>query len=181
MSLWVSSISCTLNLLLIRSHQEIIVKRFNQKRNNVTTVRIEPRSCDQGCLKNNVFALSATLTTQCNLLDPPRSSDGLKYLAYWELRLLPTKLLGFIPFVVCIGDHVATVVQQFEVIWTRTDRSWTIVITGLWFIAAVQLNLYSWSCLSQETAKWPYIFESNPHPCPPTYTRWRLYTGLFYC
>ena len=50
MFLWISSNSCSLNLLLVRSHQAeiIIVKRLIQGRNNVTRVRVEPRSFDQG-------------------------------------------------------------------------------------------------------------------------------------
>ena len=50
MFLWISSNSCPLNLLLVRSHQAeiIIVKRLIQGRNNVTRVRVEPRSFDQG-------------------------------------------------------------------------------------------------------------------------------------
>ena len=49
MLLWVSSNSCPLNLLLVRSHQTevIIVKYLAQGRNNVTRVRVKPRSCDQ--------------------------------------------------------------------------------------------------------------------------------------
>ena len=39
----------------------MIVKRLIQEGNNVTRVRVEPRSCDQGCRKNDAFALSATL------------------------------------------------------------------------------------------------------------------------
>ena len=48
MFLWISSNSCPLNLLLVRSHQAeiIIVKRLIQGRNNVTRVRVEPKSCD---------------------------------------------------------------------------------------------------------------------------------------
>ena len=61
---WISSNGCSLNLLVVRSHQSevIIVKRLIQGRNNVTRVRVEPRSCDQGC-KNDAFALWATLPT----------------------------------------------------------------------------------------------------------------------
>ena len=46
--------TCPLNLLLVRSyHAEIIiVKRHIQGCNNVTRVRFEPRSCDQGYCKN---------------------------------------------------------------------------------------------------------------------------------
>ena len=44
MFLWVSSNSCPLNLLLVRSHQAevIIVKRLVQERNNVTRVELNP-------------------------------------------------------------------------------------------------------------------------------------------
>ena len=46
---WISSNSCPLNLLLVRSQQAeiIIAKRLIQGRNNVTRVRVEPRSFDQ--------------------------------------------------------------------------------------------------------------------------------------
>ena len=55
MVLWVSSNSRPLNLLLVRCHQAeiIIVKRLVQGRNNVT--RVEPKSCDQGCRKNDAL------------------------------------------------------------------------------------------------------------------------------
>ena len=63
MFLWISSNSCPLNLLLVRSHQAeiIIVKRLIQGRNNVTRVRVEPRPFDQGRRKNDAFTHSATL------------------------------------------------------------------------------------------------------------------------
>ena len=65
MFLWISSNSCPLNLLLVRSHQAeiIIVKRLIQGRNNVTRVRVEPRPIDQGRRKNDAFTHSATLPT----------------------------------------------------------------------------------------------------------------------
>ena len=65
MFLWISSNSCPLNLLLVRSHQAeiIIVKRLIQGRNNVTRVRVEPRPFDQGRRKNDAFTHSATLPT----------------------------------------------------------------------------------------------------------------------
>ena len=65
MFLWISSNSCPLNLLLVRSHQAkiIIVKRLIQERNNVTRVLVEPRSFDQGRRKNDTFTHSATLPT----------------------------------------------------------------------------------------------------------------------
>ena len=64
MLLWISSNFCPLNLLLVRSHQAeiIIVKRLIQGRNNVTRVRVEPRSFDQGRRKNDAFTHSATAT-----------------------------------------------------------------------------------------------------------------------
>ena len=67
--LWISSNSCPLNLPLVRSHQAeiIIVKRLIQGRNNVTRVRVEPRSCDQGRRVNDAFTHSATLPTKCVL------------------------------------------------------------------------------------------------------------------
>ena len=51
---------CPLNLLLVQSHQAeiIIVKCLIQRRNKVTRVRIDLRSCDQGRRKNDVLALS---------------------------------------------------------------------------------------------------------------------------
>ena len=63
MFLWIFSNFCPLNLLLVRSHQAeiIIVKRLIQVRNNVTRVRVEPRSFDQGRHKNDAFTHSATL------------------------------------------------------------------------------------------------------------------------
>ena len=49
MFLWISSNFCQLNLLLVRSHQAeiIIVKHLIQGRNDVTRVRVEPRSFDR--------------------------------------------------------------------------------------------------------------------------------------
>ena len=63
--LWISSNSRPLNLLLVRSHQAeiIIAKRLIQGRNNVSNVRIEPRSFDQGRRKNDAFTHSAKLLT----------------------------------------------------------------------------------------------------------------------
>ena len=62
MFLWISSNSCPLNLLLVRSHQAeiIIVKHLIQGSNYVTRVRVEPRSCDRGGRKNDAFTLSAS-------------------------------------------------------------------------------------------------------------------------
>ena len=65
MFFWISSSSCPLNLLLVRSHQAeiIIVKRLIQGLNNMTRVRVEPRS-----FESDAFAHSAML--------PIYSSDG---------------------------------------------------------------------------------------------------------
>ena len=65
MFLWISSNSCSLNLLHVRSHQAeiLIVKRLTQGRNNVTKVRVEHTSCDQGRRENDIFAFSATQPT----------------------------------------------------------------------------------------------------------------------
>ena len=55
------------NLLLVRSHHAkiTIVKRLIQRcKNNVARVRVELRSCDQGCRKNDAFTLPATLPTK---------------------------------------------------------------------------------------------------------------------
>ena len=54
--LWISSNSCPLNLLLVRSHQveAIIVKRLIQEPNNVTSrARVEPRLCRNHSRRNN--------------------------------------------------------------------------------------------------------------------------------
>ena len=72
--------SGSLNLLLVRSDQAtiIIVKRLIQRRNNLTRVRVEPRSCDQLRRRNDAFTISAKLPTKimkiikasfCNDLD----------------------------------------------------------------------------------------------------------------
>ena len=65
MFLWVSSNSCPLNLLLVRSHQAeiIIVMSLIQGRNNVIRVRVEPRPFDQDRRKNDAFTHLATLST----------------------------------------------------------------------------------------------------------------------
>ena len=70
MFLWLSSNSCPLNLLLVRSHQAeiIIVKRLIQGRNNMTRVRVEPRPFDQGRRKNDALTHSATLPTKNDAL-----------------------------------------------------------------------------------------------------------------
>ena len=69
MFLWISSNSCPLNLLLVQSHQAeiIIVKHLIQGHNNVTRVRVEPRSFDQGHRKNNAFTHSVKLPT-CDII-----------------------------------------------------------------------------------------------------------------
>ena len=63
MFLYISFNSCPLNLLLVRSHQAeiIIAQRLIQGRNNVTRVRVEPRTCDHGGRKNDAFTYSAML------------------------------------------------------------------------------------------------------------------------
>ena len=73
---WIASNSCPLNLLLVRSHQAeiIIVKRLIQGRNNVTRVRIQPRSFDQGRRKNDAFTHLATLPTKPTTLHTKPSS-----------------------------------------------------------------------------------------------------------
>ena len=62
MFLWISSSSCPLNLLLVRSHQAeiIVVKLLFQGRNNITRVKVEPRSYNQGCRKNDAFRAADT-------------------------------------------------------------------------------------------------------------------------
>ena len=66
MFLWISSSSCPLNLLLVRSHQAeiIIVKRLTQGCNNLTRVRVEPRSFDQGHRKNELHNCSQWFSSQ---------------------------------------------------------------------------------------------------------------------
>ena len=66
MFLWILLNSCPLNLVLVPSHQAemVIVKRFIEGQNKQTRVRVEPKSCDQGRLKNDFFALLATLQTK---------------------------------------------------------------------------------------------------------------------
>ena len=56
---WISWIYFPLNLL-VQNHQAtmIIVKRLIQGSNNVTRVRVEPRSCNQGSHENEVFKFS---------------------------------------------------------------------------------------------------------------------------
>ena len=64
MFLRISSNSCPLNLLGVRSHQAeiIIVKRLIQRCNNVTRMRVESTLGDQGFRKNDAFTFSATLS-----------------------------------------------------------------------------------------------------------------------
>ena len=70
MFLWISSNTCPLNLLFVRSHQAaiIIIKRLIQGCNNVTGMRVESTSCDQGCSKNDAFTHLATVPTNANNL-----------------------------------------------------------------------------------------------------------------
>ena len=51
---------CSRNLLLVQSHEEeiIIVKRLIQGRNNVTRVRVKPKTCNQGCRKTTPLLYS---------------------------------------------------------------------------------------------------------------------------
>ena len=62
---WISSNSCLLNLLLVRSLQAEtnIIKRLIQGSSDVTRVQVEPRSCDHGRCENDVFMLSVTQST----------------------------------------------------------------------------------------------------------------------
>ena len=66
MFLWISSNSCPLNLLLVRSHQAeiIIIKRLTLGHNNVTRVRVEPRPFDQGRRKNDASFFNFNNFTQ---------------------------------------------------------------------------------------------------------------------
>ena len=61
MFLWISSNSCPLNSLLVRSHQAkiIIVKRLIQGCNNVTRVWVEPRLFNQGCVETSSYAIKS--------------------------------------------------------------------------------------------------------------------------
>ena len=94
MFLWISSNSCPLNLLLVRSHQAeiIIVKRLIQGRNSVTRVRVEPRSFDQGRRKNDAFTYSAMYLRRSQLDVDATLVNGLRrfcnfvsifYAPYW--------------------------------------------------------------------------------------------------
>ena len=51
------------NSLLLQSHQTeiIIVKCLFQERNNMTRLRVEPRSCDDDRRKNYAFTLSVCI------------------------------------------------------------------------------------------------------------------------
>ena len=91
MFLWFFSNYCPLNLLLVRSHHAkiIIVKRLIQGCYNVARVRVELRSCDQGCRKNDAFILPATLPTK-----------NQKIAEKWNFS--STELLGLC-FVVVVG------------------------------------------------------------------------------
>ena len=60
MFLWISLSSCPLNLLYVWSSQVEVL--LIQGCNNLTRARVEPRSCDQRCRKNNAFTLSVTQT-----------------------------------------------------------------------------------------------------------------------
>ena len=64
MFLWISSNSCPLNLLLVRSQiaEITIVKCLIQGRNNAIRMLIDSRSFDQDRRKNDAFTLSVTLS-----------------------------------------------------------------------------------------------------------------------
>ena len=81
MFLWISSNSCPLNLLLVRSHQakKIIVKRLIQGRNNVTRVRVEPKSFDQGRRKNDAFTHSATQKRRLHFVRSTNNGVSIVY------------------------------------------------------------------------------------------------------
>ena len=68
MFLWISSNSFPMNLLLVRSHQAeiMIVIRLIQGRNNVTRVRVEPTSFDQGLRDLGSARTLLTLLRLCN-------------------------------------------------------------------------------------------------------------------
>ena len=89
MFLWIYSNSFPLNLLLVRSHQAeiIIVKRFTQGRNDVTRVRVEPRSFDRGRRKNDAFTHSATLPTIFSVLP-----SSVSILAKFNLSFSPSSV-----------------------------------------------------------------------------------------
>ena len=63
--LWCSSNSFPLNLQFVRSYQAeiIILKRLIGECNYATRMRVEPRSCNQGRRKKDVFTFSVTLPT----------------------------------------------------------------------------------------------------------------------
>ena len=77
MSLWAFSNSCSLNLLLVRSHQAeiIIAKRLIQGRKNVTRVRVNPLSPNFHSKKKVVFLLFI-LAVKCLKKQP--KSDFIK-------------------------------------------------------------------------------------------------------
>ena len=65
MFLWISSNFSPLNLLLVQNLQRKIITTNGliRGRNNITRMRVEPRSCNQVHCKNHVFAHSVTLPT----------------------------------------------------------------------------------------------------------------------
>ena len=67
----------------------MIVKRLIQERNSLTTVRVKPRSFDQGRCKNEAFTLLATLPT---VLYENRSS--LFYML-WSAEQIREKLMNY--------------------------------------------------------------------------------------
>ena len=114
MFLWISLNSCPLNLLLVRSHQAeiIIVKRLIQGRNNVTRVRVEPRSFDQGCRKNDAYTHSATLPTMVIMIVFPLTS-----FIQWSIRqkfwciLMKNRIQIF----VCISASITDLCFLFQI------------------------------------------------------------------
>ena len=60
---WISNSFFNLLLVQSRPQETTIVKCRIQDRNDVTSLRVEPRSRDQGRRKNDVFSLLATLPT----------------------------------------------------------------------------------------------------------------------
>ena len=119
MFLWISSNSCPLNLLLVRSHKAeiIIVKRLIQGRNSVTRVRVQPRSFDQGIRKNDSFTHSATLPI---IGSRTRSEDQFLYakvqfiLVSYHFQLVP-------PHYVCCGDALVVYNVYHNIMISRKD------------------------------------------------------------
>ena len=74
------------SLQIVQSHlaEIIMVKRHIQRRNNVTKVRVEPESCDQGCRKKDIFTISASLAYNWTKnLFYFSNSDKKNHLTFW--------------------------------------------------------------------------------------------------